>query len=178
MSNGHPLWFCQFTNDLIKTKDIHWPATKLQSAQSGIWARAANLKLYSSWLQKSELRHMVDPLSVFCPAFLFWPTWEHISKYVIPILLRMQRACCFSEMAVLRGMICFRRNDAGADRIPNNNHLAMNISPGRVVARMTISQVSDLAHKDIFHFVRFIIFFSGGTNRNALRDLTHIVFAY
>ena len=102
---------------------------------------------------------MVDPWSVFCPAFLFWPTWEHISKYVIPILLRMQRACCFSEMAVLRGMICFRRNDAGADRIPNNNHLAMNISPGRVVARMTISQVSDLAHKDIFHFVRFIFFF-------------------
>ena len=35
----------------------------------------------------------------------------------------------------------------------------MNISPGWVVARMTISQVSDLAHKDIFHFVRFIIFF-------------------
>ena len=75
----------------------------------------------------------------------------------------MQRACCFSEMAVLRGMICFRRNDAGADRIPNNNHLAMNISPGRVVARMTISQVSDLAHKDISHFVRFIFFFSSGT---------------
>ena len=124
------------------------------------WIKAANLKLYSyKSYKKSEIRHMVDPWSVFCPAFLFWPTWEHISKYVIPILLRMQRACCFSEMAVLRGMICFRRNDAGADRIPNNNHLAMNISPGRVVARMTISQVSDLAHKDISHFVRFIFFF-------------------
>ena len=34
------------------------------------------------------------------------------------------------EMAVLSGMICFRRSDAAVDKFPNNNYILMNISPG------------------------------------------------
>ena len=55
----------------------------------------------------------------------------HISEYVIPILLGIRWMGCFLEMAVLSGMICFRRSDAPTDRFPNNNHIAMNIRPGR-----------------------------------------------